>query len=471
MKKIFTSAIASACFISAISLSVGTGCANIIPPTGGLKDSLPPVLIGSLPKDSSLNFKTDKITLTFDEYVLLDDNVTQDLIVSPNPETMPLVAAKLKNVTIKLKDSLKPNTTYSINFGNSLKDVNEGNKLRNFTYVFSTGTTIAAGTFRGNVKIAETGATDSTLIVLLYSNQNDSAVKKLKPDYYTRIDSGGNFRFRFLPLQTFAVYVVPNDYSKKYDDTTKLFAFYNTPVTVSETADSIQLYAYRQAKEKEKPRTSAAITDNKKDKKADDKRLKIATNLENNEQDILEDLELDLNRKITSFDTLRIVLTDTNYKAVKGYTWSADTAFQKFSMRFKWPENEMFKLIIEKEAFSDSAGITLSKADTISFKTKRESMYGSIKLHVNKLDHGRNPVLLLVQGDKIVKSVAMLTADWIEKLFKPGDYEIRILYDTNKNLVWDAGDFDTKKQPEIVQRIPRKLLIKPNWDNEVDIDL
>lgn len=456
---------------SVVQAMVLNGCANIIPPTGGLKDSLPPVLLVSLPKDSTLNFNANKITLTFDEYVLLDDNVSQDLIVSPNPETMPVVEAKLKNVTIKLKDSLKPNTTYSINFGNSLKDVNEGNKLKNFTYVFSTGGTLSTGTLRGNVKLAETGATDSTLIVLLYSNLNDSAVKKTKPDYYTRLDSSGNFRFRFLPAETFAVYVVPNDYSKRYDDSTKLFAFYNTPVKVSDNPDSIKLYAYEQEKPKEKNKVAATAPDNKKDKKAEDKRLKITNNLESNEQDILEDLELTLSRRIVIFDTARIILTDTNYKPLKGYTWLADTAFQKYSLHFKWQENEPYKLIIGKEAFADTAGINLSKSDTVSFKTKRESQYGSIKLHFNNLDHSRNPVLLLVQGDKIIKSVALISTEWNEKLFKPGDYEIRVLYDTNKNLVWDAGNFDTKLQPETVQRIPRKLVIKPNWDNEVDINL
>src|SRR5436305_12102318 len=125
--------------ISLISLTIGSGCANIIPPTGGPKDSLPPVLVSSVPKDSTTNFNAHKIVLTFDEYVELDQNLTQDFIVSPNPENIPLVENKLRTVTIKLKDSLKPNTTYSLDFGNSLKDVNEGNILRNFTYVFSTG--------------------------------------------------------------------------------------------------------------------------------------------------------------------------------------------------------------------------------------------------------------------------------------------------------------------------------------------
>lgn len=450
-----------------------TGCANIIPPTGGPRDSLPPVLTLSLPKDSTVNFKTDKIVLTFDEYVLLDDNAAQDIIVSPNPETMPIISAKLKNVTIKLKDSLQPNTTYSINFGNAIKDVNENNKLRNFSYVFSSGEQLATGVLSGNVTLAETGIADSTLLVLLYRNLNDSAVKKIKPDYYTRLDSSGNFQFKFLPIEKFAVYVLPNDYSKKYDDSTKLFAFYNSPVNITSERDSIKLYAYQQEKEK-KINTAPApapAASNKKDAKAEDKRLKLSSNLENSEQDILGNLELNLNREIKQFDSARIVLTDTNYKVITGYTWHADTSNKKYTMKFNWPEDLYYYLIIQKEAFTDSTDVMLSKNDTLSFKSKRESQYGSIKLHFNNLNLSKNPVLQIVQTDVIIQSIALTSKDWSVKLFKPGDYQLRVLYDENKNLSWDPGNFDTKLQPEIVQRIPRKLTIKANWDNEVDINL
>ncbi len=99
-----------------------TSCANIIPPTGGPRDSLPPVLVAAVPKDSVLNFNAKKIVLTFDEYVQLDNQAMQtSLITSPNPDVSPYVTAHLKEVTIRLKDSLKPNTTYSINSWQSAK--------------------------------------------------------------------------------------------------------------------------------------------------------------------------------------------------------------------------------------------------------------------------------------------------------------------------------------------------------------
>ena len=471
MKRIFYSVSFFASIIAALFLSqLQSGCANIIPPTGGPRDTLPPVLINALPKDSAINFQGKSITLTFNEYIQLDDKINEQFIVSPNPDNPPFPEAKLRTITIKLRDSLKPNTTYSFDFGNALKDLNEGNVLKDFTFVFSTESTIASGTLSGNVSLAESGDADSTLVVVLHSNLNDSAVKKLKPDYYTRLDSSGNFHFHYLPSGTFNIYVLPNDYSKKYDDSTKMFAFYNTTVDPDSNNSGIKLYAYQQFKPKEKVSAAPSQPTTKKEQ-TENKSLRITTSLENGEQDILSDLVLTINRKVTKYDSSKITLSDTNFHLIKGYSIQPDTSFAHFSIHFNWPEDESYKLVIQKDAFADSAGNTLAKNDTISFKTKKESDYGSIRLHFSNLDLSKNPVLQFVQEDKIVKSVPLTGIEWSQKIFEPGEYSLRILYDNNKNGVWDPGDFDKKLQPEIVQRIPRKLNIKNNWDNEVDINL
>ena len=95
----------------------------------------------AFPKDSSINFNSKKITLTFDEYVEARE-MQQNLLVNPVPVNQPIVDYKLRNVYVTLKDSLEPNTTYTINFGNAIKDVNEGNIAKNHSYIFSTGKTI-----------------------------------------------------------------------------------------------------------------------------------------------------------------------------------------------------------------------------------------------------------------------------------------------------------------------------------------
>jgi hypothetical protein len=141
--------------------------------------------------------------------VQLDNNLNDQLIISPNPERIPVIEGKLRNVTIKLKDSLKPNTTYSINFGNALKDVNENNVLRNFTYVFSTGDKLADGMITGKVTLAETGDADSTLLVLLHVNTNDSAIKKLKSDYYHVSTAVVIFVLNICPMKNFLFMCCP----------------------------------------------------------------------------------------------------------------------------------------------------------------------------------------------------------------------------------------------------------------------
>jgi len=182
-----------------INLISGTGCANIIPPQGGPRDSIPPVLLKVTPGDSTRNFTGNKITFTFDEFIELQD-IQGNLNVSPSPKINPVVDYKLNTVTVKLKDSLESNTTYSINFGNAIKDFNEGNPAKGLTYTFSTGKYIDSLELSGKVILAENGKIDTTLMIMLHTNPDDSAVVKDRPRYIVKLDGSGNFIFKNLPL-------------------------------------------------------------------------------------------------------------------------------------------------------------------------------------------------------------------------------------------------------------------------------
>ena len=146
---------------------IGTGCAQIGMPLGGPRDSLPPVLLNSNPPNQTTHFTENKVVLTFDEYVHVED-LQNNLLVAPTPKINPVINYKLKTVTIKLRDTLQANTTYSIQLGNSIQDINENNPVHDFTYVFSTGAYIDSLTFSGNVLLAQTGKPDTTLFVFLY---------------------------------------------------------------------------------------------------------------------------------------------------------------------------------------------------------------------------------------------------------------------------------------------------------------
>ena len=113
----------------------------------------------------------------------------------------------------------------------------------------------------------------------------------------------------------------------------------------------------------------------------------------------------------------------------------------------------------------------LAKTDTIRFATKKESDYGSILLRFTKLNLSRHPVIQFLKSGEIVKSIPITSTIWSDKLFDPGEYELRILYDTNNNGVWDPGNYSKKIQPEKAITLDQKLTIKPNWDNERDVEL
>ena len=459
-----------------VEMLVQTSCANIIPPGGGPKDTIPPVLVKAVPADSSLHFNANRITLYFNEYVQIDPQALSTIITSPNPVQSPFAQSHLQTVTVRLKDSLEPNTTYSINFSNAIKDVDEGNPYKNFTYVFSTGSSIANGALSGKVQLAETGTADSTLIVVLHKDLNDSAIKKERPFYYASLDSGGNFNFHYLAYGKYAVYVLPNDYTKKYDDSTKMFAFLNEPVVIDSTASQpLMLYAYNEYKPgKENSNNTQQPppnTSNKKKPVDTTKSITFATNMQKAEQDLLNDFVIVFQNPLQHFDSSKITLTDTNFRAIPNYKIAADTSLKTFHISYPWKEDEYFKLVVEKDAFTDSAGKTLAKNDTITFKTSAESEYGSVRLRFANLSLDKNPVLQLLQNNMIVDSVALTSTEFYRRLYKPGEYNLRILYDNDKNMTWTSGNFELKKQPEIVISIPQKITIKQNWDNEVNINL
>ena len=138
MKKglILTSALLLIAFFWTV---VPTGCANMLPPQGGPRDSLPPVLDSATPLDSSLNFKGNRIVLTFDEDID-DPREPQNIIYTPSMDAPPNITTKGKELTIKFNDTaLQANTTYVINFGDAIIDLTEGNPVINFVYTFSTG--------------------------------------------------------------------------------------------------------------------------------------------------------------------------------------------------------------------------------------------------------------------------------------------------------------------------------------------
>ena len=185
-----------------------TDCAKKGRPSGGLRDTIAPVILRSVPENFTTNFKNNEIRITFDEFIKLKD-VSKELIISPPlkypPEITPLSVSKV--LKIKILDTLKDNTTYSFNFGNSILDNNEGNLFPNYKFVFSTGSYIDSLVLKGTTIDALLPETEAPTTVVLYQvdkNYKDSLVFLEKPTYITTtIDQSNSFELSNLKQGTY----------------------------------------------------------------------------------------------------------------------------------------------------------------------------------------------------------------------------------------------------------------------------
>jgi hypothetical protein len=395
----------------------------------------------------------------------------------------------LREVSVRLRDTLEPNTTYTIDFGNAIKDYNEGNVLNNFRYTFSTGNSLDSGRIKGKVVLAETGKIDTTLIVILHRNGADSAVVNDRPAYITRLNGKGEFEFRQLPNRSFYLYAIKDDGGMRRvmgDD--QRVAFADSSVRASSDQTSLTLYAFDlKPKSAAPPSTPVpAVSPGIKGRPggaAADKRLRYTNNLNEGKQDLLRPFELTLEQPLTRFDTSKIRLyTDTNYIPVRSYKLSIDSTARKISLMVPWAENVLYKLIVDKEALKDTLDRQLLRTDTISFVSRRKADYGKLSIRLRNIMNpspsggdregtARVPVIQLVLNDAIVAS-APLGSDGMfrRELFLPGTYELRILFDQNGNGQWDGGQlFPVRKQPERVRLMEKKITVKSNWENEYEL--
>lgn len=456
-------AVAGLCYFLTVA---GSGCAQIGMPTGGPKDTLPPVLMKANPPNHALHFEGKNIIFTFNEYVHLQD-LQKYLLVSPNPIIIPNINSKLRTVTIKIRDTLQPNTTYSFQLGNAIQDINENNPIHDFTYVFSTGSYIDSLQFNGDVILAETGKRDSTLLVLLYKNLSDSAVYKEKPRYVARLDSSGNFRFKNLAGGDYNLFALKDESGQRmYNNNSQIFAFADSVIHISKNTKPVELFAY--VEDKNIKSSTSTVIPNKKNK---ENVLKYTTSISSGTQDLLTPLFISSIIPLKDFDSTKIRLTDTLYNPHQQVEISIDTNFKKITVKNNWVPETDYKLIIDKDFAVDTLDQELKKSDTIQFKTKRERDYGSIKLNFTNLKKVAHPVLQFVQNNVIVDSFKLTSNTFTKKLFNPGDYEIRILDDENENGTWDPGSYHLRKQPEKVISIPKKINIRADWDNEADVIL
>lgn len=226
-----------------IAAAVMYSCANIGNPSGGPIDKTPPIFMRSNPTPNAVNVKNRKIDIFFDEIVTLKDPSTK-IIVSPAQTEMPRMSALGRKVTVELVDSLLPNTTYTIDFSNSIQDNNEGNAIDNFAFAFSTGSVIDSMRVSGYVLDSRTLEPMQSVVVGLQSNLADSAFHKEKLQRVALTNDRGQFTIRNVSPGSYHIFALKDlDRDYKFGNPTEDIAFLDSIIVPSigsrEAADTV----------------------------------------------------------------------------------------------------------------------------------------------------------------------------------------------------------------------------------------
>jgi len=504
--------------------------------TGGLKDTLAPVLKMSSPKNFSTNFKEKEIKLTFDEYIKLKD-LKKQLIISPPMKNDPLIlpTTTSKYLTIKINDTLQPDTTYSFNFGQSIEDNNEGNAYNQFKYIFSTGPYIDSLTIGGSVKDAYHKEVESFVSVMLYDVNDtfkDSIVYNENPRYITNtLDSLKTFKLENLKAGKYLLVAMKDyNFNNKFNPKKDKIGFNEQFITIpNDTIYEIKLFkevlpfkAYKpvQASGNRLILPYEGRTDS----------VKISLKSGNEVLPIIitkfpKKDSLQIWYKPLKVDSLAVAVTKEKYKGnfnLKIKTQKKDslniTAIQsgilnfreRFTIESATPltkfDNSKIKLInkdsvsvdfkteydeFNQQLFFDfkrepSENYTfkimpgamtdyLEKAnDTIIYKftTRSLSDYGNLTVNLQNIK--KFPVIVELtneKGDVLATKYSEKNTKIDFNLVEPALFTLRAIYDENKNKEWDSGNYLEKRQAEEVIYFSKEIDVRANWDVEQVFDL
>ncbi len=505
--------------------------------TGGDKDVKPPKIISSVPKNLTKNFNKKTIKIIFDEYIKLKD-LQKQLIVSPVMKTpisvLPQGGAS-KFITIKINDTLQPNTTYSLNFGQSIVDYNEGNAYPQLKYVFSTGALIDSLTIEGTIEDSYEKKTPNFVNIMLYevdNEFNDSVVYKKTPRYVTNtLDSLKTFKIENIKAGKYKLVALKesnNNY--KFDLNKEKIGFYNDIITIPDSTN-IKLKLFKEdLKFKAKKPSQASGNRIIVGYEGDEKGVKISGKQNNNtvklrvtkiaEKDSLEvwinpikndSIQLTIEKekyksdftvKIRSQkqDTLKITSKQTDFLLLNenltmntsipiekfdfekitlikkdsskvNFKTDYDEYNQKLELLFSKDPNEQYILKILPKAMEDYLG---QVNDTLEFQfnTKSIADYGNLKVNFKNIKS--YPLIVELTDDK----GKILSSQYTEKepsveflLLEPKKYSLRVIYDVNKNKKRDTGNYLEKIQPEEVDHFSKEIDVRANWDVNQEVDL
>lgn len=506
-----------------------TKCAKKGPLTGGPKDETAPVMVTAKPPYESINFKEKKIKLYFDEYVVLR-GLGKQLIVSPPMQNPPLITPQgiaTKKIEIEILDTLQQNTTYIFNFGSAIQDLNEGNKLETFKYVFSTGNLIDSLSLRGSVTDALEKEPKKNVSILLYkadSTYKDSLLYKQKPNYVTNTTDSINFKFSNVKEGKYFVFALNEEFNDYiFDSKEDKIGFLKDTLNLPKDSVLIQKivlfkeeqpFRLKKAKEGKKGKILFVYTG-----KQTNLSVKPITKTSNsfidaskNKKDTLhywfsDTIKIDSLKFIVSnnnfIDTLNVRLKKTKIDSLKVtssitkslnfldtiYLHSNNPIIKINSDSLKIKENDSIPVkytvkqkeinkiaVLFDKKFDAKYAITILPKtltdiyqvsnDTLKyqFKTKNKEDYGNINLNIqNKTSE--NILIELLEKTKVIrKTIVSKKSETISfDLLDVKKYTIRAIIDTNKNNIWDTGNFLKKIEPERIIYFEKEIELRPNW--------
>lgn len=490
-----------------------SSCASIQTLDGGEKDTKPPEVLSISPKNRSLSVKTNTISYEFNEYIK-GQKLNDVLIVSPSQKIKPVFVIKNKKLSIELQDTLLKNTTYSIQLNGGVVDNNEGNPLNLFNYVFSTGNYIDSLKYEGYVYSFLNKKPLKNYSIQLYKTLKDSTLFKEKPDYITRSNDDGYFNLSNLPNEELMVAVFEDKNNNLLYDKEEDVALLKNILTQENSLDTFYTFI-NQNDEKYKltllkdnkpgiikiksnkainqENIITKINDNKtpyflnkeKDtitlfylnyKDSIDINITIDTlifdfHLLNNNQKITPNSIFSINKSdnkkislktncpvIFNIDSIKILNTDYEVKQITPAELSFD--FNKSIDSI----NVIFKSNALKTYYNES-----NKIDTIYYINKNLNNNNLI-IKIEDYDT-LNYILEILNNGEIIQYQTIINQNEVEfKNLKPGIYSLRIIYDINRNKIWDTGNIFKKTSPEKI-KLFNNIEIRNNWDKELIINL
>lgn len=516
------------------------GCATMgAGPKGGPKDKTPPKVLTMLPKNLTRNFKSKKIIITFDEYFKLTDQSKQ-FSISPDVEIVPTLKVKGKSLEINFTDSLEKNTTYTLNFGKAIGDINEGNVLKNFSYVLSTGPNMDSLSISGNIKDSQTGKPLIEGVAMLIPLAKDSIFGKKKASIYALTDSSGNYKISNLREGTYKVYALKEQNSDKiYQQSSDEVGFIKEPLVLKRDTQNVNMITFKENakvfrindrklnqdgsitmsfnQKLRKPEititepknldvgklvkfskhgdsvkvwlndmsfdsTKVSVTDNGKllqtvnfnrGKKETYTRTVMATdNIEGNLLNPNKTLRLTFNIPIQAVDPSKITLMEDSV-VQKSFTVEKDsTDFLSYNFRFAWKPGDLYEIKFAPGAFTAIFNAK-NKEFLKKFELAKKDDYGTLQVKIIVPEPDKQYLLEVTNEAKSIVNSLVVNRDTTVKFanYRAGKYFIRLVYDTNKNGVWDTGDVKAGIQPEKIYNEPKELSIRANWDRNETITL